>query len=177
MDLRPHFFELDAFNPIDLVPMFVSSCKWFSLVTVESEAFRRLNRRRSSAWLMSLFCLLFFFSGATSLIYQSWVWSLSLFFGSDVYSATITLAVFMGGLALGSWLASRFVDTLTSPIAIYGLFEIGIGLAALAVPSVLDWFHRVPTGPSTTSISRARPGSTTYSGWSSQHRRSSFPRP
>jgi spermidine synthase len=111
-------------------------------VTVDSEAFRRLIRWRSSTWLVSLFCLLFFFSGATSLIYQvAWVRSLSLFFGSDVYSATITLAVFMGGLALGSWLASHFVDAWTRPIAIYGLFEIGIGLAALAVPSVLDWFH------------------------------------
>ncbi|MDF0517587.1 fused MFS/spermidine synthase [Bradyrhizobium yuanmingense] len=111
------------------------------LVTAVSEAFR-WARWRTSTGLVSLFCLLFFFSGTTSLIYQvAWVRSLSLFFGSDVYSATITLAVFMGGLALGSWLASHFVDTWTRPIAIYGLFEIAIGLAALAVAPMLDWFH------------------------------------
>jgi len=45
-----------------------------------------------------LFSVIFFLSGATSLVYQvAWMRSLSLFFGSDVYSAAITLSAFMAG--------------------------------------------------------------------------------
>ena len=54
---------------------------------------------------------IFLLSGATSLVYQvAWMRLLSLFFGSDVYAAAITLSAFMGGLSLGSWLAGRFGD-------------------------------------------------------------------
>ena len=54
---------------------------------------------------------IFFVSGASSLVYQViWVRMLSLFFGSDVYAAAITLSVFMGGLAFGSWLSGRLAD-------------------------------------------------------------------
>ena len=50
-----------------------------------------------------LFSIIFFLSGATSLVYQvAWMRKLSLFFGSDVYSAAVTLSAFMGGLCVGS---------------------------------------------------------------------------
>src|SRR5438034_9135464 len=89
-----------------------------------------------------LFYFLFFLSGANSLIYEvSWARSLSLFFGSDVYSATITLSVFMGGLALGSWLAGVWAKSCARPLAAYGLIEVAIGLAALAVPWILNEFR------------------------------------
>jgi spermidine synthase len=84
----------------------------------------------------------FFVSGAVSLVYQvAWVRMLSLFFGSDVYSAATTLSVFMGGLALGSWLASRLADRSTHPLILYGLCEILTSLFALAVPIVLEALH------------------------------------
>ena len=59
---------------------------------------------------------------------------LSLFFGSDVYAAAITLSVFMGGLSLGSWLAGRIGDRIRIPLMIYGVLEIGIALYALVFP-------------------------------------------
>jgi spermidine synthase len=86
----------------------------------------------------------FFLSGAISLIYQvAWVRMLSLFFGSDAYSAAMTLSVFMGGLALGSWLASRFADRIARPLLIYGVLEILAALSALVAPFVLDAFFAV----------------------------------
>jgi spermidine synthase len=66
---------------------------------------------------------------------------LSLFFGSDIYSAATTLSVFMGGLALGSWLASRYADRLSRPLLVYGLCEVLVSLSALLVPRVLNAFH------------------------------------
>jgi spermidine synthase len=89
-----------------------------------------------------LFALLFFLSGFTSLVYQvMWMRRLSLFFGSDIYSAAITLSAFMGGLALGSGIAERVVDRLPRPLRWYGLIEIAIGLYALAFHRLLGAFE------------------------------------
>src|SRR5205814_10046256 len=40
----------------------------------------------------------------------------------------VVLAVFMGGLALGNRLAGRRADSLSSPVRIYGILEMGIGV-------------------------------------------------
>ncbi len=75
--------------------------------------------------------LLFFCSGATALIYEV-IWSkyLSLLFGSTIQAQTVVLAVFMGGLALGNKLFSRYADRAPKPLVIYGGIEIAIGLFA-----------------------------------------------
>jgi predicted membrane-bound spermidine synthase len=75
--------------------------------------------------------ILFFCSGATSLVYEV-IWSkyLALLFGSTIQAQTVVLAVFMGGLALGNKLFSRSADRARNPLAIYGCIEIGIGLYA-----------------------------------------------
>ena len=67
----------------------------------------------------------FFFSGFSSLVYEViWMRRLALFFGSDIYSAALTLSAFMGGLTLGSLLAARYVDRLRRHLVWYGLLEI-----------------------------------------------------
>jgi spermidine synthase len=97
---------------------------------------------RGAHLLVVVFGFIFFFSGLSSLVYQVvWVRMLSLFFGSDIYSATITLSVFMGGLALGAWLASLFGDRSRRPLVVYGVVEVAIGMCALAVPIILDVFQ------------------------------------
>ena len=55
--------------------------------------------------------LLFFCSGATALVYEV-LWSkyLSLLLGSTVQAQTVTLAAFMGGLALGNRLFGNRAD-------------------------------------------------------------------
>ena len=70
-----------------------------------------------------------------------WMRRLSLFFGSDVHSAAITLSAFMGGLSLGSWIAYRVVDRLDRPLFWYGVVEIAIGVYALAFQSLLQTFQ------------------------------------
>ncbi len=83
----------------------------------------------------------FFISGVLSLIYEvTWVRMLSLFFGSDAYAASITLSVFMAGLALGSWLVGRVGDRIERPIVFYGVCEMMISISALLVPHALDVF-------------------------------------
>ncbi|MBE0568698.1 MAG: fused MFS/spermidine synthase, partial [Deltaproteobacteria bacterium] len=79
-----------------------------------------------------LLYLLFFLSGAASLAYQVvWVRSLQLLFGGSHLAVTAVLSVFMAGLALGSHLLAKRVDTIGKPLRLYGYLEIGIAVFAV----------------------------------------------
>jgi spermidine synthase len=89
--------------------------------------------------MLAILGLLFFFSGASALIYQVvWLRLLSLVVGVTVYAASAVLTSFMGGLALGSWAGGKLADRFRSPLRAFALIEIGIAFTALAVPIALD---------------------------------------
>ena len=76
---------------------------------------------------------LFTLSGFTGLIYESlWTHYLKLFLGAAAFAQSFVLATFMGGLALGAWLASRWSARARNLLAAYGWVEVLVGLAALA---------------------------------------------
>lgn len=79
---------------------------------------------------------LFIASGFAALIYQS-VWStyLGLILGHAAYAQALVLSIFMGGMAIGSWLTSRIRRDTVELIKLYGFLEIGIGLLGLAFHS------------------------------------------
>src|SRR5262245_50129155 len=81
----------------------------------------------------SVFFLLFTVSGFAGLIYES-IWShyLKLFLGHAAYAQTLVLALFMGGMAIGSWLCSRWSQRWKNLLRGYALAEALIGLAAFA---------------------------------------------
>lgn len=95
---------------------------------------------------LRLFSLIFFFSGATSLVYQvAWMRKLSLFFGSDVYSAAVTLAAFMGGLCIGSWLSGKLARSLSRPLFAYCAVEAAVAIYAIAFSAILHLFDPLLT--------------------------------
>ncbi len=79
--------------------------------------------------------LLFFLSGISGLIYES-IWSryIRQFVGSASTAQVLVLSLFMGGMALGALLASRWLARVRRPVRVYGLIEGGIGLYALVFP-------------------------------------------
>ena len=79
-----------------------------------------------------VFFAVFAISGFSGLIYES-VWShyLKLFLGHAAYAQSLVLIIFMGGLAVGSWLAARFSDRWRTPILVYAIIEGIIGAMAL----------------------------------------------
>ncbi len=84
------------------------------------------------------YSVLFFLSGATGLVYELlWVRLLYQAFGSTIQSVTTVVAAYMGGLGLGAWLFGRRADVHPRPAALYGWFEILIGLFGLISPFVL----------------------------------------
>ena len=75
---------------------------------------------------------LFALSGFTGLVYQSaWSHYLKLFLGSAAFAQSFVLAAFMGGMALGAWLASPWSAPGRNLLAAYGVIEALIGIAAL----------------------------------------------
>lgn len=102
-------------------------------------------------------------SGACGLAYQVlWLRALALVFGATVYAASTVLAAFMGGLAVGGFVAGPLLARLKRPLLGFALAEAGIGLTALAVAGVfaraepLDaWLHHA-TGGATAGLTLAR---------------------
>src|SRR3981189_1321728 len=79
----------------------------------------------------NVFFLLFPVSGFAGLISES-IWShyLKLFLGHAAYAQTLVLALFMGGMAIGSWLCSRWSQGWGNLLRGYAAAEALIGLAA-----------------------------------------------
>jgi spermidine synthase len=80
----------------------------------------------------NLFFAIFTISGFSGLIYES-IWShyLKLFLGHAAYAQTLVLAIFMGGMALGSWIISRKSARVMNLLIGYAIVEGVIGLLGL----------------------------------------------
>ncbi len=81
---------------------------------------------------LNVYFILFALSGFSGLIYESiWTHYLKLFLGHAAYSQTLVLAIFMGGMALGSWICSKYSLRWKNLLSGYALTEGIIGLFAL----------------------------------------------
>src|SRR5687767_11043324 len=94
----------------------------------------------------SVFFGVFAVPGFSGLIYES-IWShyLKLFLGHAAYAQSLVLIIFMGGLALGSWLAANVSERWRAPVLAYAVVEGVIGVIALlfhdVFVSIADAFH------------------------------------
>jgi spermidine synthase len=85
---------------------------------------------------------LVFASGAAALVYQSlWLRAFGLVFGSATDATAMVLAIFMGGLAIGS--ACSAGRPTQRPLRAYALVEMGIAATALATLPLLRWLPEV----------------------------------
>src|SRR6187399_3687397 len=103
-----------------------------------TEAVNRIPAQVSVGTL-ALLCGCFVFSGIAALIYQTaWTRQFAIVFGTSELAVATVLAAYMGGLALGAWLAERFLPRVTRPVMTYALLELGIAAGAVfAVPFLL----------------------------------------
>lgn len=90
------------------------------------------NLKTNQPSLLVLVLLLYFFSGATALVYEL-VWSRMLMhvFGSTALALGTVLAAFMAGMAIGSWLIGKAADKSRNCLRLYAYVEVGLALAAL----------------------------------------------
>src|SRR3954468_8086273 len=95
----------------------------------------KLDASRTLPWLL----LLFAGSGCAALIYEIvWFQLLQLVIGSSAVSLGFLLALYMGGLCIGSAALPRLVSARYHPMRVYALLEVGIGafgiIALFGVP-------------------------------------------
>ena len=92
-----------------------------------------------------LVLFLFLASGMSGLIYEiTWTRIFTLLFGNTTYAISTVLTAFMAGLAGGSFIFGRIADKVKSPLTLYAVLEVCIGISALLVPpslSILDNFY------------------------------------
>src|SRR2546430_776097 len=110
---------------------------------------------RSSA--ARAYSLLFFFSGATGLVYELlWVRILYQTFGSTIQSITTVVAAYMGGLGLGAWLGR--LSPLNPPGAAAGRAPAGFSLTdRAAIPPSLSAPAALTPPLGAAALARARP--------------------
>ncbi|WP_395699535.1 fused MFS/spermidine synthase [Aquabacterium sp.] len=88
---------------------------------------------------MAQILFLFIASGFAGLMYEV-VFSkqLALVFGSTAQASYTVLATYMGGMAIGSWLGGRLYRRYPHGLALYLLFEAGVGAYCVAAPWLLE---------------------------------------
>jgi len=87
----------------------------------------------------TLFLFLFAVSGFSGLIYESiWTHYLKLFLGHAAYAQTLVLAIFMGGMAIGSFISSRYSVKWRNLFRGYAIAEGLIGLSAILFHGIFD---------------------------------------
>ena len=80
----------------------------------------------------------FFITGATALVFEVvWTRLLLLPLGTTPAAVGVVLGAFMGGMAIGSYVAGWRVFTRHDPIVIYALLEGWVGAYGLASPALL----------------------------------------
>ena len=89
--------------------------------------------------------MIFTVSGACGLGYEI-IWGrwLSTVLGSSTTSTSIVLATFMGGMAVGAWCFGELSRRVRSPLTLYALVELGIGVTAGLLPYLTSFLLGVP---------------------------------
>jgi spermidine synthase len=97
--------------------------------------------RSALIWLAALL------SGGAALAYEvSWSRALVVPLGNSTDATALVLAAFMIGIGVGAKLAGRLAERVESPLRLYALAEIVLGLYALAAPSALSALTAIPSG-------------------------------
>ncbi len=90
-------------------------------------------------WSRRLVYLIFFLSGLAALIYEiSWSRQFGLLFGHTVHAASVVLASYFAGMAVG-YAAGGYLSNRVRPLVGYAVAELVVAGWAFVIPLVLQW--------------------------------------
>jgi spermidine synthase len=99
------------------------------------------SSRLSARWLLYL---LFFLSGFTGLVYEiSWSRILSTILGNTSLAITVVVSIFLGGLALGSFIAPRVSLFQRNPLRTYAFLEFLVAGYSACTPWLGGWVDQI----------------------------------
>ena len=94
-----------------------------------------MHRTKLTTWKVAL---LLYGSGTCALVYQmAWLREFRLIFGASTGASAAVLAIFMGGLGLGSLLLGHRADKQARPLGFYAKLELAIAITAALTPFLL----------------------------------------
>lgn len=97
-----------------------------------------MPENKNSQFIYPGVCACFLLSGFAALLYQTaWMRQFSTVFGTSELAIATVLSAYMGGLALGSALAGKYISRVKRPVLTYGVLEAAIAGSALMVPVLL----------------------------------------
>jgi len=95
-------------------------------------------------WVGKISLWIFAASGFCALAYEVlWTRVLVLFLGSTAYAFATMLSSFLCGIAIGSIILARLADVNKKPLITLGYIQVCIGLAAVALISLLDELYSI----------------------------------
>ena len=114
-----------------------------------------MNGKGRAAFTLTL-CLLFFGSGMAALVLQMlWLQAAGLFLGHGVWASSLVLSAFMGGLALGGYVAQRIGDRVLRPLRLYAALELAVALTGVLLAVGLPALGRL-VAPSLAALLQAQ---------------------
>jgi len=97
----------------------------------------------------SLLSFIFFFSGASAIIYQvAWQRILTTYYGVGAISIVLIVSVYMAGLGIGSLLGGFLAERVKNKISLYFVVELLIGCFGVISLPFLDFLGRSTAGSS-----------------------------
>lgn len=91
-----------------------------------------------------LLLFVFFASGFLALVYEiCWIRKASLVFGAATFALSCVLAVFFGGLALGSWWFGRVSHRCSRPLRLYAILEWVVAVSVALSPAMFALADRI----------------------------------
>lgn len=88
---------------------------------------------------LALVSLMLFCSGLAALVFQmAWMRELRLVFGATTAASAAVLAIFMGGLGVGSAVLGRRADRADNPLLLYGMLETAVALSVATTPTLIS---------------------------------------
>ena len=114
-------------------------------LTIDRTISNKKTNQGSYNYIFSIVIICFFLSGISGLIYEVvWTRMLTYVFGGTTLAVSTVLTVFLGGLALGSYIGGRYIDHFKKPLLAYGLLELAIGVYGLLVPFIFSQYFLAP---------------------------------
>ena len=108
-----------------------------------------LSTKNASIKLTTLLSFIFFFSGASAIIYQVvWQRILTIYYGVGAISIALIVSVYMAGLGIGALFGGYLSERVKNKIMLYFVVELLIGCFGLISLPFLDFLGRYTAGSS-----------------------------
>jgi spermidine synthase len=102
------------------------------------------NSNKDGKLFILIFSIIVFLSGIAGLSYELiWIRSIKGYFGSEIYSVAMVIAIYFAGLGLGGIIASYYLRKKISPLLLYSFAEFLLAIISILFPYLLILIYKL----------------------------------